>query len=68
MIGAILIVVAMVLSAAPLPFSDQLGGGALHVVWAGAVVVYLIAHDYFQVVRLKCFAQFWKIFRGGIVY
>ena len=62
-----LIVVAMVLSAAPLPFSDQLGAGALHVVWAGAAIFYLVAHDYFQIVRLKCFAQFWKIFRGGIV-
>jgi hypothetical protein len=60
-----LIVVAMVLSAAPLPFSDELGGDALHVVWSGAAVFYLIAHDYFQVVRLKCFVQFWKIFRGG---
>lgn len=59
-----LIVVAMVLSAAPLPFSDQLGGGTLHVVWTGAAVVYLVAHDYFQVVRLKCFIRFWKIFRG----
>lgn len=59
-----LIVVAMVLSAAPLPFSDQLGGAALHVVWAGATVFYLIAHDYFQIVRLKCFIQFWRIFRG----
>ena len=60
-----LIVVAMVLSAAPLPFSDQLGGDALHVVWTGATVLYLVAHDYFQLVRLKCFVQFWKIFRGG---
>ena len=59
-----LVVVAMVLSAAPLPFSDELGGGALHVVWAGAIVFYLIAHDYFQLVRLKCFVEFWKIFRG----
>ena len=59
-----LMVVAMVLSAAPLPFSDQLGGDALHVVWAGATVFYLVAHDYFQLVRLKCFVQFWKIFRG----
>ena len=62
-----LIVVAMVLSAAPLPFSDVLGPDALHVVWVGATVFYLIAHDYFQIVRLKCFVQFWKIFRGGIV-
>ncbi len=60
-----LIVVAMVLSAAPLPFSDQLGGDALHFVWAAAAVFYLVAHDYFQVVRLKCFIQFWNIFRGS---
>jgi hypothetical protein len=59
-----LMILAMVLSAAPLPFSDQLGGDALHIVWAGAAVFYLIAHDYFQLVRLKCFVQFWKIFRG----
>ncbi|WP_348262222.1 hypothetical protein P8935_20755 [Telmatobacter sp. DSM 110680] len=59
-----LMILAMVLSAAPLPFSDQLGGDALHMVWAGAVVFYLIAHDYFQLVRLKCFIRFWMIFRG----
>lgn len=62
-----LMVVAMVLSAAPLPFSDQLGAEALHIVWAGATVFYLIAHDYFQVVRIKCFMRFWEIFRGGVV-
>ena len=59
-----LIVLAMVLSAAPLPFSDQLGGDALHVVWAAAAVFYLVAHDYFQVVRLKCFVEFWRTYRG----
>jgi hypothetical protein len=60
-----LIVLAMVLSAAPLPFSDQLGPDALHVVWAAATVFFLIASDYFQVVRLKGFVEFWKMFRGG---
>jgi hypothetical protein len=59
-----LIVLAMVFSAAPLPFSDQLGGDALHVVWAGSTVFYLLANDYFQVVRLKGFVEFWKMFRG----
>lgn len=59
-----LIVVAMVLSAAPLPFSDELGASAMHVVWASATVFYFIAHDYFQLVRLKCFAKFRQIFRG----
>jgi hypothetical protein len=59
-----LIVLAMVLSAAPLPFSDQLGPDALHWISAAAVVFYLIATDYFQVVRLKGFEEFWKMFRG----
>ena len=59
-----LIVVAMVLSAAPLPFSDQLGRDALHAVWGLSVVFYLVASDYFQVVRLKSFIEFWKLFSG----
>jgi len=58
-----LIVLAMVLSAAPLPFSDELGQGALHGISAIAVVFYLVASDYFQVVRLKGFQEFWKMFR-----
>jgi len=61
-----LIVLAMVLSAAPLPFSDELGGDALHVVWLAAVVFYLVANDYFQVVRLKGFVELWKMFRREV--
>jgi hypothetical protein len=60
-----LIVLAMVLSAAPLPFSDQLGVDALHCITAVAVLFYLVANDYFQVVRLKGFVEFWKMFRNG---
>jgi hypothetical protein len=59
-----LIVVAMVFSAAPLPFSDELGQGAMHIVTAASVVFYLIANDFFQVVRLKAFLAFWETFRG----
>jgi hypothetical protein len=59
-----LIVLAMVLSAAPLPFSDQLGPDALHTVWAAATIFFLVASDYFHVVRLKGFVEFWKLFRG----
>jgi hypothetical protein len=59
-----LVVLAMVLSAAPLPFSDQLGADTMHVVWAAATVFYLLAGDYFQVVRLKSFIEFWHTFRG----
>jgi hypothetical protein len=59
-----LIVLAMVLSAAPLPFSDQLGPDALHTLWAAATIFFLVASDYFHVVRLKGFVEFWKLFRG----
>ena len=59
-----LIVLAMVFSAAPLPFSDELGSDALHWVNLIAVLFYLLASDYFQLVRLKGFEEFWKMFRG----
>ena len=60
-----LIVLAMVLSAAPLPFSDELGADALHWVERLATMFYLVASDYFQVVRLKGFVEFWKMFRAA---
>jgi hypothetical protein len=60
-----LIVLAMVFSAAPLPFSDQLGPGAVRLVGIGATLFYLVASDYFHVVRLKSFVEFWRVFRGG---
>ncbi len=59
-----LLVVAMVFSAAPLPFSDELGPGAMHFVAAASGLFFLVADDFFQVVRLKAFVEFWRIFRG----
>jgi hypothetical protein len=59
-----LIVLAMVFSAAPLPFSDELGPEAMHLVWAGSTLFYLVVNDYFHVVRLKSFVEFWHTFRG----
>jgi hypothetical protein len=58
-----LIVLAMVLSAAPLPFSDELGSEAMHWIAASAVVFFCVASDYFQVVRLKGLIEFWRMFR-----
>ena len=55
-----LIVVAMVFSAAPLPFSDELGSDALHLISAASVAFYLLANDFFQVVRhqgVSCLLQ-----------
>jgi hypothetical protein len=60
-----LIVLAMVLSAAPLPFSDELGPEALHWVSGLAAVFFCVASDYFQLVRLKGFVEFWKMFRAA---
>ncbi len=60
-----LMVLALVFSAAPLPFSDQLGTDSLHWIDTASVVFYLVASDYFQVVRLKGFMEFWKMFRGS---
>lgn len=59
-----LMVVAMVFSAAPLPFSDELGPEAMHFVAAASAISFLVANDFFQVVRLKAFVEFWRIFRG----
>jgi hypothetical protein len=59
-----LIVLAMVFSAAPLPFSEELGPGALHLAMGVSFFFYCVASDYFQVVRLKAFTQFWHTFRG----
>jgi hypothetical protein len=59
-----LMVLAMVLSAAPLPFSDQLGPDALHLLWVAATVFFFVASDYFHVVRLKGFMEFWRMYRG----
>jgi len=58
-----LAVLAMVFSAAPLPFSDELGPDAMHAVLLASLVFFLVATDYFQVVRIKAFVEFWKIFR-----
>jgi hypothetical protein len=60
-----LIVLAMVFSSVLIPFADQVGMGALHIEWLVVGVFYFVASDYFHVVRLKSFTEFWKLFRGG---
>jgi hypothetical protein len=59
-----LIVLAMVFSAAPLPFINELGAGALHAATFASAIFYLVASDYFHVVRLKGFIGFWQVFRS----
>jgi hypothetical protein len=59
-----LLVVAMVFSSVLIPFSDEVGAGALHLQWIIVSILYFIASDYFQVVRLKGFVEFWQVFRA----
>lgn len=56
-----LIVLAMVLSATPLPFADAVNGGALYAWWAAVTVLYLIASDFFQVARVVAFVELWRL-------
>jgi hypothetical protein len=60
-----LLVLAMVFSSVLIPFADQIGAGTLYIEWFIVSVFYFVASDYFQVVRLKGFIEFWRIFRGG---
>jgi hypothetical protein len=60
-----LLVVAMVLSSVLIPFSAEVGAGALHLEWVVVSVLYFVASDYFQVVRLKGFIEFWNTYRGA---
>lgn len=58
-----LIVLAMVFSAIPLPFTADMTGGALYLWWVAVTLLYLVASDFFQVARLAAFVQFWRFYR-----
>ena len=62
-----LIVLAMVFSAAPLPFSDEFGPDALHDLYVLIAIAFLIANDYFHVVRLRSYVALWRHFREAKV-
>jgi len=59
-----LIVLAMVFSAAPLPFSDQFGPDFMHLLYVVIAIGFLVANDYFHVVRLRSFVAFWRHYRN----
>jgi hypothetical protein len=60
-----LIVLAMVFSACPLPF-ESIATPDFMLRWYGVVtVVYLIASDFFHVVRLVSYLELWKAYDGG---
>jgi len=55
-----LIVLDMVFSAAPLPFADEFGPDALHVIYVAVFVGFLVGNDFFHVVRLRSFRELWR--------
>lgn len=55
-----LVVLAMVFSAIPLPFTTSMEGPSLYLWWAIVSVAYLIASDFFQVARLVAFIRLWR--------
>ena len=57
-----LIVLAMVFSAIPLPFTADMSGTPLYLWWAFITLLYLIASDFFQVARLAAFVEFWRLY------
>jgi len=58
-----LIVLAMVFAAAPLPFSDGFGPDFMHVLYGLVAVWWLVANDYFHVVRLRSFVALREHYR-----
>jgi hypothetical protein len=61
-----LIVLALVFSAIPLPFEADMTGTALYLWWALVTLLYFVAGDFFQVVRLAAFVQFWRSYHSGV--
>jgi hypothetical protein len=57
-----LIVLAMVLSAIPLPFTADMSGTPLYLWWAFVTLLYLVASDFFQVARQAAFVDFWYLY------
>lgn len=57
-----LVVLAMVFSATPLPFSSVMVGTPLYLWWAAVTLWYFAASDFFQVARLVAFIRFWRIY------
>jgi hypothetical protein len=57
-----LIVLAMVFSAIPLPFTADMTGTPLYLWWAFVTLLYLVASDFFQVARLAAFVDFWRVY------
>jgi len=55
-----LVVLAMVLSATPLPFESVMQGASLTAWWVFVTLLYFAASDFFKIARLFAFLEFWR--------
>jgi hypothetical protein len=55
-----LVVLAMVLSATPLPFESIMEGWPLYAWWTFVTLLYLAASDFFKMARLLAFVEYWR--------
>lgn len=55
-----IMVLAMVLSACPIPFKQVMNGPALYAWWAGVTVWYIVTSDFFQLARVIGFIELWR--------
>ena len=60
-----LIVLAMVFSSCPLPFESVATPNFMEWWYAGVTVLYLVASDFFHVVRLVSYLEMWKAYDSG---
>ncbi len=60
-----LIVLAMVLSATPLPFEAVATPEFLTWWWAAVTVIYFVASDFFHVARLVAYLELWRAYEEG---
>ena len=60
-----LVVLAMVFSACPLPFESIATPGFMARWYIGVSLWYLVASDFFHVVRLAAYVQLWKVYDQG---
>jgi hypothetical protein len=59
-----LIVLAMVFSASPLPFTSVATQGFLACWWSGVLLLYFAMSDYFHVVRAAAYLALWRTYNG----
>jgi len=59
-----LIVLAMVASATPLPFESVVTSQFMAWWYAGVTLAYLVASDFFHVVRMMAYLEMWRVYEG----